>query len=188
MAVFASEAYARVTSINIPTTESSTFGGAIFGAADQYERFEGTVTGQVDLNDPRNKIIADVENAKKNADEMVGYSLDFWIIRPINFAKDNHRGTRNDSSSGNNTATAGDTGNGFLMNQGFTAAQGRKSFGVTLPIATNPNGPPIRIGFPYSFPYCARIKWSQGLPLMCCEPYVIALLFINKGGNDASRP
>ncbi len=166
MAGMVSEACARVTAINITATESPTFNGASFGSVGQYERINGTITGEVDPSDPHNKIIVDIENAKKNPDGMVGYSIDFQIIRPINLSKGNHRvvfelpnrggasvlSTLNDSTSGNNTTTAGMPGNGFLMNEGFTivegawditAAQGGKSFGVTFPIATNPNGSPI---------------------------------------------
>src|SRR5215469_5813314 len=45
-----SAADARVTRINITTVESPTFDGASFGAVGQYERIEGTITGEVDPN------------------------------------------------------------------------------------------------------------------------------------------
>jgi hypothetical protein len=160
-------AAARVTQINITTVESPTFGGASFGSVGQYERIEGTITGAVDPKNPRDAVITDLAlAAPKNADGTVGYSVDFQILRPIDLGKGNHRvvfelpnrgtalilGTLNDSATLNNTTTAGDPGNGFLMSQGFiivegawdtTAAQGGKSFGVTFPIAMNPDGSAI---------------------------------------------
>jgi len=158
---------ARVTQLTITKVESPTFGGASFGAVGQYQRIEGTITGAVDPDNPGNAAITDIALASpKNGDGTVGYSVDFQILRPIDLAKGNHRvvfelpnrgtplilGTLNDSATLNSTQAAGDPGNGFLMSQGFTiveggwdttAAQGGRSFGVTFPIAKNPDGSAI---------------------------------------------
>jgi Alpha/beta hydrolase domain len=169
---FAPDAQARVTKLTITTTEAPTFkttaapGGASFGAVGQYERIEGIFTGEVDPKDPLNAVIVDIELAPRNANGTVSYSADFQILRPINLAKGNHRvlfelpnrgGTNalsllNDSKTNNTTATAGDPGNGFLMNQGYTivegswdttVAQGGAGFGVTFPVAKNRDGSTI---------------------------------------------
>ena len=146
--------------------ESPTFGGATFGAVGAYERIEGTITGEVDPKNPLNADIVDIGLAPKNADGKVGYSADFQILRPIDLSKGNHRvlfdlpnrgratalTTLNDSKTANDTTSAGDPGNGFLMNQGYTlvegawditAPQGGKLFGVTLPVAKNKDGSTI---------------------------------------------
>jgi hypothetical protein len=163
-----SPASARVTQMNITTVESPTFGGASFGSAGQYERIEGTISGEVDPNNPQNAVIVDIENAPRNANGTVSYSADFQIIRPINLSKGNHRilfdlpnrggplalSTFNDSSPGNNTTRSGSPGNGFLMNNGYTLVEGAwdttvlqgtsaTGFGVTFPIAKNRDGSSI---------------------------------------------
>ena len=45
-------AEARVTQITITTMESPTFAGASFGPVGQYERIEGTFTGEVGPKNP----------------------------------------------------------------------------------------------------------------------------------------
>ena len=159
-------AEARVTQMNITFVESPTFGGASFGSVGQYERIEGTISGEVDPDDPQNAVIVDIQNAPRNANGKVSYSADFQILRPIDLSKGNHRvifelpnrgtplilGTLNDSPQNGNTGSAGNPGNGFLMDQGFTIVeggwditngQGGKAFGVTFPIAKNPDGSAI---------------------------------------------
>jgi hypothetical protein len=163
-------AAARITALTITTTETPAFGGTSFGSVGQYERIQGTITGEVDPADPHNSVIVDIANAQKNADGMVGYTANFQIFRPIKLANGNHRvvfelpnrggasvfSTLNDSTSGNSMSTAPTTaataGNGFLMNQGFTivegawditAAEGGTAFGVKLPIAVNKDGSAI---------------------------------------------
>lgn len=161
-------ASARVTQMNITTVESPTFGGASFGSVGQYERIEGTISGEVDPNNPQNAVIVDIEHAPRNANGTVSYSADFQIIRPIDLSKGNHRilfdlpnrggplglSTFNDSKPGNNTTTSGSAGNGFLMNNGFTLVEGAwdttvlqgtsaTGFGVTFPIAKNRDGSSI---------------------------------------------
>jgi hypothetical protein len=157
-------AEARITEINIKTVETPTFNGATFGTVGQYERIEGTLTGAIEPLNPRNAVINDVGLASpKNADGTVGYSVDFQILRPIDLASGNHRiifelpnrgtpvalVTLNDSAQLNSTLSAGGPGNGFMMNEGFTLVeaawditvkQGGAGFGVTFPIAVNPDG------------------------------------------------
>ena len=162
-----SPASARVTQLNITAVESPTFAGQSF-AAGQYERIEGTISGEVDPNNPQNPVIVDIEHAPRDAKGTVSYSADFQIIRPIDLSKGNHRilfdlpnrggplalSTFNDSSPGNNTTRSGSPGNGFLMNNGFTLVEGAwdttvlqgtsaTGFGVTFPIAKNRDGSSI---------------------------------------------
>jgi hypothetical protein len=162
----ASAAEARITAITVTTTESPTFGGQSFGSVGQYERVQGTLTGEVDPANPRNAVIVDLEHAPRNPNGTVSYSVDFQILRPIDLSKGNHRivfepvnrGTPlifaflNSSPLGSNKLTAGNPGDGFLMNQGYTIVEGAWDtsvpvqnpasplFGVTFPVATNPDG------------------------------------------------
>src|SRR5690242_2055031 len=76
-------ASARVTQIHITTVEAPTFGATSFGSVGQYERIEGTVTGEVDPKDPLNSVIVDIGLATpKNPNGTVGYTADFQILRP----------------------------------------------------------------------------------------------------------
>ena len=158
-------ANARVTQINITETEAPTFGGATFGSVGQYERIEGTITGEVDPKDPLNAVIVDIDRAPKNTNGTVGYTATFQILRPIDLDKGNHRvifelpnrgrtnvlGIFNDSQTANTTTSSGDPGNAFLMNQGYTivegawdtSAQGAGLFTVQFPIATRKDGSTI---------------------------------------------
>jgi Alpha/beta hydrolase domain len=159
-------AQARVTQVVITTTESPTFDGKSFGAVGQYERISGQIVGEVDPKDPLNAVIVDIDLAPKNPNGVVTYSTDFQILRPIDRTKGNKRliyeitnrgrtnvlETLNDSKTGNDTATSGDAGNGFLMRQGyivlesgwdFSAPRNGKLFSATVPIAKNLDGSSI---------------------------------------------
>src|SRR5216683_4087285 len=163
---FVPVANARVTQIIIANTEAPTFeNNPSFGSVGQYERIGGTITGEVDPQDPLNAIIVDIDRAPKNANGTVGYTASFQILRPMDLSKGNHRvifelpnrgrtnvlGLFNDSGTPNTTTSSGDPGNAFLMNQGYTivegawdtSAQGTGLFTVQFPIATNKDGSTI---------------------------------------------
>jgi hypothetical protein len=158
-------ASARVVQIVIKTVESPAFGGHEFGSVGQYERISGQIIGEVNPQDRHNTIIVDVDRAPKNPNGTVTYSTDFQLLRPLDLSKGNHRllfeitnrgrtnalQMFNDSKTGNDTTTAGDPGNGFLMRQGYALletgwdvpAPAGKSFTVSVPVAKNPDGSTI---------------------------------------------
>ena len=154
---------ARIKQIVVTKTESPTFGGASFGSVGQYELIQGTISGEVDPNNPQNAVIVDISQAPRNSHGTVTYSADFQIIRPINLASGNHRiifdlpnrgratalGILN-GGSGNSKTGAGSPGNGFIMNQGYTLVESAwdisaapSGFSVRFPVATNPDGSAI---------------------------------------------
>jgi alpha/beta hydrolase family protein len=156
---------AQVREISITKRESPTFGGASFGSVGQYQLIQGTIQGEVDPSNPQNAVIVDLQNAPRNADGMVSYSVDFQIILPMDLSKGNHRivfdlpqrGKANalstlNNGSGQSKTASGTPGNGFLMNQGYTVveaawditvSQSSAGFGVTFPVARNPDGSSI---------------------------------------------
>jgi len=70
-------AEARITSVTWDArSQSPAFGGLSFGTVGQYEKLRGTATGELDPNDPRNKVITDIELAPRNAAGMVTYSME----------------------------------------------------------------------------------------------------------------
>jgi len=124
--------------------QSPTFGGLSFGSVGQYEKLRGTVRGVLDPNDPLNKVIADIELATRNADGMAEYSMDVFILKPINLANGNQRlffdfnnrgqmrlGRLDQVDLTNDPSTAADAGDGFVMRHGFAVAANGWDFGAT---------------------------------------------------------
>jgi hypothetical protein len=146
-------------------SQNPTFGGTTFGPVGAYQKIIGTATGKLDPSDPHNAVITDLQLAPRDAQGLVSYSMDFYILTPVDPSKGNHkvffeppnRGAKqfarfNGSSGGNNPTTAGDAGTAFLMNQGYTmvwagweptASRSNFSMGVTAPVAVNADGSSI---------------------------------------------
>jgi len=165
---FAERAEARITKIMITSVERPTFGGTSFGtngSGGAYEKLRGVAFGEVDPADRRNALIVDLRLAPRTATGKVGYSMDIFILKPMDLAKGNHKlfmevnnrggklfGPFNLSGGGNNPTTAADAGGAFLMNQGYSmawngwdisAAPGNDRLTITVPVATNPDGSAI---------------------------------------------
>jgi hypothetical protein len=161
-------AQARITRIEVKRVEQPTFEGRSFGTVGTYEKLVGRAFGEVDPNDPRNALIVDIAYAPKNARGMVEYDMDFMILKPADLAKGNHRlwfevNNRGSlgafqqynnarTNGGNNPTKAEDTGDGFVMRQGYSfatagwdisAPPGDDRFTIRVPVAVNADGSPI---------------------------------------------
>jgi hypothetical protein len=66
-------------------------GGAAFGDTGAYERIDGVAIGALDPAHPRNRGIALLDQAPRNADGLVEYRSDFVLLRPADAAKGNGR-------------------------------------------------------------------------------------------------
>ena len=154
------------TDPNAPS-QKPTFEGRIFGSVGTYEKLRGIAYGQLDPNDRYNRLITDLKLAPRNSFGMVEYSMDFYILKPVDLSKGNHKlffevnnrggkllGPFAESSGGNNPTTAADAGQAFLMNKGYTLAWCGWDPSVTptgnpdllriyLPIAKNTDGSTI---------------------------------------------
>ncbi|MEO6649406.1 MAG: alpha/beta hydrolase domain-containing protein [Chitinophagaceae bacterium] len=159
---FTSPVAAGIIRIEISSIESPTFGGKIFGNIGTYEKLRGRAYGEVDPNDLHNSIITDVGLAPRNANGMVEYSMDIYILKPVNLSQGNHKlffevnnrggklfGGFNNSEGGNDPSTAADAGDAFLMNQGYSiawcgwdisAAGGNNNLTITVPVAKQHDG------------------------------------------------
>ena len=168
--VAASAADARITKLTIVAKESPTFGGHTFPGVGQYEKLVGKAYGELDPNDPKNAVIVDIKLAPRNARGKVEYAFDFYILKPIDLSKGNHkvmyeppnRGRKTHASL-NRGAGSNDPGsvtnpqelaNLFLPPRGYTMvwsgwdfSAGTDSAGfnttITLPVAKNPDGTAI---------------------------------------------
>jgi hypothetical protein len=158
-------AEARIIRIEITSRQSPAFEGRAFGDVGAYERLRGKAYGEVDPADPRNAVITDVHLAPKSATGKVPYSMDIFILKPIDtrkgnrrlFVDINNRGTMrwddmNDGHSANDPTRASDAGTGFLMNLGYSivgngwdmaATADGSRLTITVPVAKNPDGSSI---------------------------------------------
>jgi hypothetical protein len=146
-------------------SQNPTFGGTSFGTVGQYQKIRGTASGTLDPKNSQNQVITDLALAPLDANGLVDYNMDFYILTPVDPAKGNHkiffelpnRGTKqfglfNGSGGGNDPTTAIDAGTAFLMNQGYTivwggweptASRANNSMGITVPVAVNADGSAI---------------------------------------------
>ncbi len=163
-------AQAKVKKVQITSKQLPAFGGYSWPGVGQYEKIVGKAFGELDPNDPKNKVIVDLQLAPRNAAGKVEYSFDFYILKPLDLSKGNHkmlyeppnRGRKtiaalNRGVGGNDPGSVTDTtllGNSFLMPQGYSIsfsgwdASAEKngndlSTTITLPIAKNPDGSSI---------------------------------------------
>src|SRR5262245_2593060 len=165
-------AAARVTEINVAAVEPLADGYA-FGTAGTYERVKGSFKGELDPADMRNKVIAYIEKAPRNAEGKVEYEADFYILRPVDAARGNrkiiydvtNRGRKNlnhrvmdarpaSLAASNDPSTLQDIGNGLFLRMGYTVVWSgwdpdppRSSNGMTIKpvIATNGGAPIVRV-------------------------------------------
>lgn len=114
------------------------FEGRSFDAVGPYVRITGRATIAVDPTDPRNAVIADIDQAPRNAQGRVEAVADVVLLRPADPARGNgtllvdvpNRGRKlapqlfDDVAQpgANNAATAADAGIGFLHRQGYAMA------------------------------------------------------------------
>jgi hypothetical protein len=139
--------------------------GMEWGATGAYERLDGTAYMEVDPRDPLNVGIVNLDKAPRNDRGMVEFSAPFFILKPVDMARGNHkifysinnRGNQgfarfNFAESTNNPLTVADAGDGFLMRLGYTivdagwqgdVAPGNNRLFPNFPVATQPDGSPI---------------------------------------------
>jgi hypothetical protein len=161
-------AEARVVRFVVEQTRSFA-GGMAFGTTGPYERLDGTAYMEVDPHDPLNAATVNLDKAPRNARGMVEFTAPFFILKPVEMARGNHKlfygvnnrgnkqtlGYFNFVPSGpgiNDPITAANAGDGFLMRLGYTVvdagwqgdvAPGNNRLFPNFPVATQPDGSPI---------------------------------------------
>ena len=86
----AQDADARTTRIQI-ISQGTAFGGFSFPGVGQYERIVGKAFGELNPTDLHNTPIVDLQLAPRNASGRVEYSHDFYILKPVDLSKGNHK-------------------------------------------------------------------------------------------------
>jgi hypothetical protein len=155
---------AEVTKVVI-SSRQDVLNGKSFGNTGAYEKLTGKVYFAVDPNNPRNKIIVDLDKAPRNAQGKVEFSADLFIVRPKDPSKGNGvlffdipnrggkglLGTFNRAKGSADPTTEEEYGDGLLMNEGYTIVEVGWEYDIpakpgyvflTAPVATD-NGKPI---------------------------------------------
>ena len=123
-------AHSRVTRLDITSREAA-FGGRSFGEVGAYEILLGTATAVADPNAPQNAGIVDLQNAPRNPDGLVEYTLEVDILKPVDITRGNGVLVYEINNRGRNIVfgyfheagrgyAADNAGNAFLMDQGYT--------------------------------------------------------------------
>ncbi len=181
---------ARITKIQITSRESPTFGGYSWPGVGPYEKIVGKAFGELDPKDPKNAAIVDLQLAPRNSKGKVEYSFDFYLLKPIDLSKGNHKALYEPPNRGRKTIAALNRGvggddpgsvkdpallaNSFLMPQGysivfsgwdFSAGTSNAGFNttITLPIAKNPDGSSIT-GPSYEYIVAAGDSYELSYP------------------------
>src|SRR2546425_11168792 len=110
--------------------------GRPFGAAGAYEKLAGILRFAADPAHPANQSVTDLGLAPRNASGYVESWADFYLLRPADPARGNHRllldvpnrgrkvalGMFNSTPRVPDPSTPEDFGNGFLIRHGYTVA------------------------------------------------------------------
>ncbi len=158
-AAFSPSLRAEVTRYEI-TSKQDVLGGKAFGTVGAYEKLTGKVYFAIDPNNPRNKVIVDVDKSPKNSQGKVEFSADFFILRPKDASHSNgvllfdvpNRGgkgalsTFNRAKGSPDPTTEEEFGDGLLMREGYTVVSIGWEFDIprkpglvllTAPVATD---------------------------------------------------
>jgi len=142
-------------------TVTQPYGTTSFGSAGQYEQLACTATGALDIHDPLNAIIQDIDLAPRDAKGLVEYSMAVTILKPVDLGNSNqtliydvvNRGNRELPAFFNTGTTAANPGgDGFMQSQGYIMVAsgwqgdvlaGNNRLTMQVPIATNRDGSTI---------------------------------------------
>ncbi|MBI2188928.1 MAG: hypothetical protein HYU37_17655 [Acidobacteria bacterium] len=147
----AQPAQAEIKRIVIDKKVSPAFDGRTFGSAGQYETLAGRAFGELDPNDPHNRVITDLQLAPRNANGKVEYVATFYLVKPIDMSKASglmwhdvpNRGGRitipeAERALGDIGLSSGWQGD----NSGNTAPDDDNDYAI-VPMAKNPDGSPV---------------------------------------------
>src|ERR1043166_4380612 len=128
---FVSFSFAEITKIVIEKREPFA-NGHEFGVSGAYEKLIGKAYGEVDPKKKHNKTIINIDKAAKNERGRVEYSMDIFVLKPVDIKRGNqslfyevvNRGNQAlrvnlGSERTTNPSTLAHAGDGFMMRQGY---------------------------------------------------------------------
>jgi Alpha/beta hydrolase domain len=137
-------AEAKVIKVVIEKRESPAYNGQVFGKAGQYELLSGRFTGELNPNDPHNKIINDIQLAVRNSRGMVEYTGTFAIAKPIDMSKASGLMIYSVANRGNGAPVPGNEGHVSVVSGWQGDVQARAGVQtIVVPIAKNADGSPV---------------------------------------------
>ena len=152
-AVFAcaAPAQAEVKRIVVDKKVSPAFEGRSFGSAGQYETLAGRAFGELDPNDPHNRLITDIQLAPKNGSGKVEYVATFFLVKPIDASKGSRLMWHEVPNRGGRLTipeverALGDIGlsSGWQGDNSGNTAPGENNDYVIVPVAKNRDGSAI---------------------------------------------
>ena len=228
---FCSSAQAAVTKFDIVSRDAAALDGKVFGAGGKVTRILARATFALKPSDPRDAVIADIASGPRNAQGLVEATTDVLILRPekpngvmilelpnrggaliLNFANDfqDYATPGPAGPRGFGLSKAGDAGNGFLFNHGFTLVevgwQGdvRPGSGVGLqaPIAAGITGPSrdqwtfndtehskrVTLAYPAAEPFKAKLTERVVPDAPAQTPTGLTFKFIDASTVEITRP
>lgn len=165
LVLFPTASRAEITKLVVEKREPFA-NGHEFSVTGAYEKLVGKAYGEVDPKAKKNRGIVNVSKAPKNERGRVEYSMDIFILKPVDVKRGNqtifydvvNRGNQAlrvdfGAERSNNPTTLAHAGDGFMMRQGYTLAWsgwqgdvlpsgGRLT--TSFPVAKNLDGSPIR--------------------------------------------
>jgi hypothetical protein len=135
---------ARVIRIVVEKRESPAYNGQVFGKAGQYELLSGHFTGELNPNDPHNRIINDIQLAVRNSRGMVEYTGTFAIAKPIDMSKASGLLSYSVANRGNGAPVPNSDGHVSVVSgwQGDVLPRANAQT-IVVPIAKNADGSPV---------------------------------------------
>src|SRR5262245_4481690 len=144
-----------------------------FGVTGAYEKLSGKAYGEVDPKAKHNKYIVNIDKAPKNERGRVEYSMDVFILKPLDMARGNqtifydvvNRGNQAlrvnfGAERSNNPTTLAHAGDGFMMRQGYSLVwsgwqgdtlPGGGRLTASFPAAKKNDGSPLKRGISTEF-------------------------------------
>src|SRR5881397_1637514 len=108
----ATTAHAYIKKIQITAKQSPAFGGYSWPGVGQYEKIAGKAFGELDPKHPRNRVLVDLQLAPRNASGKVEYSFDFYLLKPVDLSRGNHKMLYEPPNRGGKTIAAFNRGVG----------------------------------------------------------------------------
>src|ERR1041385_7090935 len=133
----ASAAHAQVIRLEIASRDAAP-------GAKPYEILRGRIHGEVDPNDPKNRIIQDLRLAPEKAGGRVGYVATFALAKPVDMSQASGVLMYSVVNRGNGGVSADPDGHVWLVSgwQGDVAPTPNNQT-ISVPIAKNSDGTPI---------------------------------------------
>ena len=153
------------------------------GKAGPYELLSGHFTGELDPNDPHNKIINDIQLAVRNARGLVEYTGTFVIAKPVDMSKASGVLLYSVPNRGNGAAAPNADGHVSVVSgwQGDVAPRANLQT-IVVPIAKNPDGAPV------TGPFTARfINSPKGATTLSLANAVSAVVYQLPASLDTTK-